>query len=241
MDVGTSSASGQLNLSAFLKTFRLDLGQFLRALRRAKAIATGVQVALFMAGAFEQSGREHPRALVLDVLCHTARSREILVEMLEAAGYRSRGESSCCHDLGEWAQIPRAKRVCMAQGSLSQWAVHVIELCRSPVETVLSRSYGSMPGSYITGGAQAVSLFPQLTLVDRRCWVPGSFSQQSRDLVKRKYREWAIVPPGVHAGREVGVFARSVSDSLTWNAHFCPETGGLVSSSRAVRAEPNAE
>lgn len=47
----------------------------------------------------------------------------------------------------------------MVQGNLSERAVHIVELCRSPVETVLSRSYGSMPGSYITGGARAVSLF----------------------------------------------------------------------------------
>ena len=33
----------------------------------------------------------------------------------------------------------------MVQGNLSERAVHIVELCRSPVETVLSRSYGSMP------------------------------------------------------------------------------------------------
>ena len=91
MDLVKSFVPGRLDLSDLLKAFFLDLGPFLRALRRAKAIATGVQVALFMAGALKRSVREHPRALVLDVLCHTARARDILVGMLEAAGYYSRG------------------------------------------------------------------------------------------------------------------------------------------------------
>jgi len=237
MDLVKSFVPGRLDLSDLLKAFFLDLGPFLRALRRAKAIATGVQVALFMARALKRSVREHPRALVLDVLCHTTRARDILVGMLEAAGYSSRGSSLCCHDLGEWAQIPREKRVCMVQGNLSERAVHIVELCRSPVETVLSRSYGSMPGSYITGGARAVSLFPQLTFVDRRCWVPGSFSQQARGLVQRKYREWAIVPPGVNAGLEVDGAVRSVSDSLSWTMEFCPETGEQLPSSSDAGTE----
>lgn len=42
MDLGKSFVPGRLDLSDLLKAFFLDLGLFLRALRRAKAIATGV-------------------------------------------------------------------------------------------------------------------------------------------------------------------------------------------------------
>ena len=64
MDVRASFVSGQVDLSQFFRAFLLDLGPFLRALRRARAIATGVQVALFMGGELRRSVSEHPRALV---------------------------------------------------------------------------------------------------------------------------------------------------------------------------------
>ena len=67
--------------------------------------------------------------------------------------------------------------------------------------------------------------------------MPGSFSQQARGLVQRKYREWAIVPPGVNAGLEVDGVVRSVSDSLSWSMEFCPETGEQLPSSSDAGTE----
>lgn len=67
--------------------------------------------------------------------------------------------------------------------------------------------------------------------------MPGSFSQKARGLVQHKYREWAIVPPGVNAGVEVDGVVRSVSDFLSWSMEFCPETGELLPSSSDGRTE----
>ncbi|KJZ70039.1 hypothetical protein HIM_10567 [Hirsutella minnesotensis 3608] len=184
--------SGKTDLAVFLEAFHLDLASFLGTLRKAKAVVTGVQVILFMAGRWR-------------------RERELNAS-----------------PLGEWKGIPRQKQTCMVKGRFMQRAVHLIELPRPAVQTALSRVYGSMAGTYITGAGKAVSLFPQLTFAERRCWVPKRYSDKARSSVAAKYRGWNLLQPGERAGKETSECPRKVADSLCWILSFDTDRGILL-------------
>lgn len=248
MDLRQSFVSGGADLTEFFQAFGLSLGPFLRVVRRARAIVTGVQVVLFLSGHWQLERERNPRALVMEVLCHTPGAAKALRAMLEQSRYSE--YSDCRHNLGEWKRIAVEKRTCMVQGKLVQRVVHVIELPRSPVQTVLSRTYGSMAGTYITGGAKAASLFPHLTFVKRRCWLPHEvYSDKDRACVEDKYRGWKPLPPGLDVPEEISRPGRSIDDCLSWTLSFDPERGHLRSekcstmsslSSFGVQHQPHA-
>lgn len=228
MSLRDSFVAGEADLADFVRAFKLDLGSFFRVLRETRSIATGVQVILFMSGRWRREQREKPKALVLDVLCHTSRSRAVLQRFLERAGYAV-CETSCCHNLGEWRGIPSDKRTCMVQGSFMRRVVHLIELARPVVQTVLSRVYGSMAGTYITGGGRAVSLFPHLTFVEQRCWVPARYDERTRSMVAAKYSGWrGPARSGDDPPEEVSALGRTVTDATCWSLSFDTARGHLI-------------
>ncbi|RMJ15084.1 hypothetical protein CDV36_005215 [Fusarium kuroshium] len=81
----------------------------------------------------------------------------------------------------------------MTRGQFKQRALHLVQLPRGPVETALSRAYGSAIGTYLTGGGRLVSLFPSLTLVYRQCWLPLRFISRARAFVAFKYIPWELI------------------------------------------------
>jgi|AZIC01.1.fsa_nt_gi hypothetical protein len=211
------------------------------SLRRARAIVTGAPVALFMAGLWRRDGRSQPGAMVLDVLCHTFEAREVLRRMLEQSGYRV-SKAMCRHNLGEWRATPQPKRVCLVRGSMMQRVVHLIELPRPVVETVVSRAYGSMAGVYLTGGGKAVSLFPHISLVERRLWLPKTYTKRERAQVAAKYPGWNLTSEedGVPLG-DVKARKRSPGDGRTRWSYFNPATGKFVRSNVWYAVEPSPE
>lgn len=217
---------GKLDLREFFWLFRLDLGPFLSVLRRTRSIVTGVLVVLFMDAQWSGDPAGHAGCRVLEVLCRGSEARMAVQAMLEGAGYYAYS-GSCRHNMGEWTRVPRDKRTCMVMGRFMQRVVHVVELPRSPVETVLGRTYGSMAGTYITGGAKAVSLFPSLTFAERKAWLPARCSGKLCKLVQARYPGWNVTQEG-EPGEEVASMHRSVLDSLTRVVQYDPETGELL-------------
>ncbi|KJZ68778.1 hypothetical protein HIM_11835 [Hirsutella minnesotensis 3608] len=238
MQLRQSFVSGGADLGDFFDAFRLDLRSFLSTLRKTRAIATGVQIVIFMTGRWREERERQSRTLVLDVLCHTPEARTTLQRALQRAGYAV-CETACRHNLGEWASIPREKRTCLVQGSFKQRTVHLIELPRPVVQTALSRVYGSMAGTYLTGAGKMVSLFPHLTLVERRSWVPKQFSERTRSLVEDKYRGWRAVCEDDEVGEEIAGGGRSVDDSLCWSLLFDPSGGRLLPEKKRGAVTPN--
>lgn len=237
MSLRDSFVSGGASLADFFRAFHLDVGPSLRLLRKTHAVATGVQVALFMSGRWKQEQERNPKAFILDVLCYTPKARGDLQRLLARAGY-SVCETACCHNLGEWKHIPSSKRTCMVQGPFMQRVVHLIELPRPVVQTALSRVYGSMAGTYLTGGGRAVSLFPQITFVERRVWVPERYSEKARSAVEGKYTGWKAIRAGRDAGEEISSSARTVSDDFVWSMAFHPDTGALLSERSSGTLQP---
>lgn len=220
---------GGANLHDFLTEFRMDVGPFLAALREAGAIVTGLPVIVFAAGLWSRRYEVSPGAHVLDVLYTRSEARSYLLRVWEGAGY-VRVPTRCCHLWGEWKGFPRDKIVCLSRGRWMQRAVHLIELPRGPVETVLSRVYGCMPGTYLTGGGRLVCLFPGLILEKKRCWVPAQFEYDARAHIQFKYRPWRILEDEEleDSMTEVSAVGRTVSDAFTWSISFDINDGTLL-------------
>ena len=227
-------SKGKTDLAGVLDRFHLNVGSFLRVLRSTRSIVTGVQVALLMASHLLGEQRGVPGALTLEVLCHGREARLALQAMLEMAGYRMTHQR-CCHNVGEWLRVPEAKRDCMVQGELMQRAVHIIELPRPPLATVLGRTYGSMAGNYITGGGKAVSLFPHLTFVDREVWLPACESGKVRMLVQHRYPGWRLRRPGEPSVEEVASPRRVAPDSMTRSLMYDRQTGAFDATATQAR------
>lgn len=210
-----------IDIQGFFTTFGLKFQSVVRTLEQAKAIVTGSDFLTCMAGRWEESIRVRPRAIILDVLYYDSSAEAILRRMLSQAGYRV-SSSACRHNLGEWSSVPSSKVTCMVRGSLSQRVVHLIRLPRPAVEVVLSRVYGTMPGTYLDGSGTVVSLFPHITFVERRCWVPKIKCLDTRVKLARKYVGWLCGTSDVGDGEvdEVGVGYRSVRDRYTWRVGF---------------------
>lgn len=233
MDLYTVFARGGADLLEFVSLFAVDLGSFLALLRKQRAIATGVDIVAFVAGAWRKRRELRPGGVEMDVLCCGSSEAGAIRRFLEAAGYREE-RRMCRHHLGEWAGLPPSKVACMVRGKLGQRVMHVIELPRSPVQTVLSRSYGSMVGTYLTGGGSAVCLFPALTLVQGCCWVPERMSRSVEGRLMAKYPGWRVVRSGQEYLREVDSLTRTLDDRMVFRLEF-DEMGALRPRSRAKR------
>lgn len=217
------------NLNDFLKSFHLEVALFLSALRASKAIATGVSLVYFMAGCWKQlTSGDAQKALVMDILCSDLKSAGALQLFLQDASFIRDDNSRCCHHWGEWHSLPMTKRFCMSKGSFRQRAVHIIVLRRSPIQTILSRVYGSMPGVYLNGGGHLVSLFPYLTFVEKKCWLPCRYVGKDRSLVATKYHGWKMVRGAEGTGKEIGGLIRRVNDNLCWKLIFDREDGRFL-------------
>jgi len=238
MDIDVPFLTGGFDLARFLEFFHLDCSSFLLSLRHQKAVATGADLVLFMAGAFGESLTERPRALILDVLCYGTETKSALVHMLGQAAYRQ-SEFKCFHTLGEWSVLPADKVTCMVRGQLSQRVVHLLELPRPPEEVVLSRTYGSMAGNYVTGSGHMISLFPCLTFARHRCWLPSRVTKRFVALLERKYLGWSKGGPDEDDVDEISALVRKPGDPYCWTVAFkdngevikssCPDWSRLVS------------
>ncbi|KAI3317104.1 hypothetical protein HD806DRAFT_516041 [Xylariaceae sp. AK1471] len=205
-----------IDLRGFLDAFSLDVNHFLAALKREKAIATGVEFVLLMAGEWRESLVRQPRALVLDVLHRDVEARSRLRAFFLSLGYRE-NPYTCAHALGEWHGISKSRRVCLVRGSLSQRVVHLVEFCNPVEEVVLSRVYGTMVGTYLTGAGRLVSLFPRMTFRERVCWCPRGVRRLSLPQLRRKYPDWSCsVGSAKEAGFEVTDVFRTTLDDCTW-------------------------
>lgn len=233
MDLRTVFARGGADLGDFLGVFALDVESFLAVLRKQKAIATGVDVVAFVAGIWKRRREQRPGAVVIDILCYGGRQARAVRRYLETAGYRG-DKLTCRHHLGEWNGFPSSKLTCMVRGQLGQRVVHVVELPASPVQTVLSRTYGSMVGTYLTGGGRAVCLFPALTLVQFCCWIPERMARGVEGRLSVKYSGWRVVRSGQEHLREVDASMRTLDDSMVFYLEF-DARGGLLPRSRATR------
>lgn len=232
MDARESFVRGEASLEEFVAAFVLDVSPFLALLRRHRAVATGVDFVSFVTGRWKAERKSSPRGSVLDILFCGQREVAGLRRFLEASGYRvARG--ACSHHMGEWRAVPGQKRICMVRGRLGQRAIHLVELPRSPVQTLVSRTYGSMAGTYLTGGGRVVSLFPHLTLVQRRCWVPVWMSSRTASLLEAKYPGWKTVRSGQYAIPEVDASSRSVGDDMVFHLDFSLQGQLLPLSRRA--------
>lgn len=220
---------GGANLDDFVKEFRMEVGPFLAALREAGAIVTGRPVMVFAAGLWSRRYELSPGALILDVLYTRAEARTGLLRVCESAGYCP-VSTRCCHLWGEWKGFPREKVLCLSRGRWMQRAVHLVELPRGPVETVLSRVYGCMSGTYLTGGGRLVCLFPGMILEKKRCWVPARLGNDARAHVKFKYRPWRLLEDEECEASmtEVSAVGRTVSDVFTWSVYFRIHDGILL-------------
>lgn len=218
---------GGASLDDFIKEFRQDVDSFLASLRSAQAVTTGKPVLLFAAGLWNRRYQVSPGALVLDILYTKTESREGLQHFWERAGYKRWRTATCHHPMGEWKGFPRDRVICMSRGHFVQRAVHLVQVPRGAVETVLSRVFGSASGTYLTGGGRLVCLFPLSVLEQRRCWVPARFTHEARAQVTFKYRPWRVVE-GSEATLDVTAVGRTVSDSITWSVHFDAHDGSLL-------------
>lgn len=224
------------NLVSFFASFRLELAGLLTALKTAGAVATGGDLILFLAGAWEQSLLERPRALVVDLLyaAEQGKGKAVLVKYLARQGYRCNGRARCSHFLGEWRSLPPERVQCLVTGELDHRVVHLVELPRPPVEVVLSRVYGSMVGTYLTGSGRAVSLFPYLTFYRHRCWFPHGVASKRTAELEWKYHGWTkgqVTEKDIVD--EVGASFRTADDEYCWIVQFSAE--GNTRSSRLPR------
>lgn len=217
------------DLDKFLKEFQLDVAVFLSTLRTAKAIASGVPLVHFMAGGWKQHlSSDTRKALVLDILCEGPKSAAAIRAFLEGASYERDDKGSCCHHWGEWHSCPWDKRFCMSKGAFKQLAVHIIVLRQSPILTVVSRVYGSMVGVYLNGRGSVVSLFPSLTFLERKCWIPRWYEGKNRSLVATKYYGWKMMKDADSTGKEIAGLNRRVNDTLCWKLSFDPKDGSFL-------------
>lgn len=214
MDARQAIISSGADLKVFLEAFHLDVKSFLLVLRKTRSIVTGRQVICFLSGLWHHHQEVLPGGIVLDILYSSSESKIVLECILGRAGY-SVDHVACPHNLGEWKGLPSLKIIYLAKGQLMQQVVYLIELRRSVVETVLSRVYGSIAGTYITEGGRAVSLFPILTLADKKYWLPERYSKQLRNLVASKYISWILLAPVEGAGTEVSGRRRTLCDNIT--------------------------
>lgn len=226
MAVDALFLSSGLGLADFFNRFVLDVGSFLPAVRKANGVVSGPEVVAFMAGGWNKSLRENPRALVLDVLCYGPQARSVLERVLARSGYHV--SRRCRHHLGEWTRLSADRVTCLVRGTLCTRVVHLVELCRPVVETLLSRVYGTMAGNYITGSGRMVSLFPHLTFHERRFWSSPSCTRREGVSVARKYPAWRRFS-GSDEPPEVGAAYRSTTDRFCWGVQFGPG-GALVRS-----------
>ncbi|KAK4117958.1 hypothetical protein N657DRAFT_490264 [Parathielavia appendiculata] len=211
-----------IDVRRFIESFGLDYRRLLAALAGSRALVTGREFLLLMAGLRDPRLPLRPGAIILDVLCYSRAARSTLELFFRQAGYAV-SRYRCRHNLGEWSSLPAGKVVCLVRGQLSQRVVHLLELKRPPTEVVLSRTYGSMAGTYLTGTGSVVSLFPHLTFVQRRCWIPHHMSRSVRAKIRDKYQEWSFGErrSGIDSRLdEVGAEFRSPTDSTSWTISF---------------------
>lgn len=224
-----------VNLLFFLGKFGLGEQSFLKTLQTFKAVATGVDLILMLTGRWGTLYGENPRSLHLVVLCSGAMAREGLRERFVKQERYRRSVSACRHELMEWAAVPKDKVDCFVQGELSQRVIHVVELPRSPIEVVLSRTYGSMAGTYLKGNGVIVSLFPRSTFEQRVCWFPSVQSVARKQKVQRLYPGWHC-DAGSDSSvikQEVGASFRNAGDPYCWVIEFAAD-GGVRSSREPV-------
>lgn len=211
------------DLASFYRTYGLEFGPWLRVLRETSSLATGVAVVRFMSGEWSPVWQAGDGERMLEVLCHGRQAVQALCAFLELAGYCLKDR--CRHNVGEWQCVPRDKRCCLVRGRWGACVVHLVELPRSSVETVVSRAYGSMVGTYTTGGGVVVSLFPHLTLTERKVWVPALLhGRVMAPVLRQRYRSWTLLEPGEDGGPTVGS-DRTVMDPFSRRLCFDPERG----------------
>jgi hypothetical protein len=228
MDLQSAFLAGEVDLAHFLAEFELDCPSLLEALKRWKAVVTGGDFLMFMAGEWKRRREEKRGALMLDVVCHGLKERAALREFLVRAGYRENPYNRC-HNVLEWNVLPKERVTCMVRGDLHQRVVHIFEVPREPAEVALSRAYGTAVGTYLTGTGRVVSLFPHLTFVKRRCWMPLHSPAGFAVALGRKYVNWTQGGPDEGDVDEVGAVYRKVGDEYCWLVRFSRETGEFVS------------
>lgn len=225
-----------LDLDFFMGKFCLDRRTFLAEIKKQEAIITGVDLVLFLSGEWKSIYEAGPRALECVVLCCGAGARRGLRKALVREQPYRRVESGCRHELGEWSVVPGDKVDCYVCGRLGERKIHVVELPCAPEQAVLSRSYGSMAGTYLKGSGEMVCLFPRLTFEQRCCWFPWWPSGRRVRLVERLYRGWSCETTGTGVAveeEEVGASFRDVRDGLCWKIRF--GDGGRVEESEGPR------
>ncbi|KAL6689748.1 hypothetical protein J3F84DRAFT_391351 [Trichoderma pleuroticola] len=230
MDLRKQFLQDGSNLSTLLDTFHLDVGIFLTLLRKLRAVASGMPLVFFMGGLWKKQSKESCSRLVLDILCCESSNSTALADvraMLVDEFYYSGHAGACTHHWGEWNLVPPSKRLCFIRETDKLRVIHVVLLPRSPVETIVSRSYGHV-GVYLTGGGQLVSLFPRLTFLEKKYWLPSQYTGKLRALVASKYYGLKMIRNGESSGEEVGATNRTVLDSLCWRLLFNRETGVLL-------------
>jgi hypothetical protein len=207
----------------FFNSFRVrEPNGLLDLLLRWKAVVTGADFVTFVSTSWKRSLEERPRCLVLDVLCPGAEAQAAFVRYLFRTGYRRNGYA-CRHSLGEWAHLPDGSVCCLTEGSLSQRVVHVVRLKAKPEAVILSRVYGSMIGTYLTGNRRVVSLFPYLTIQRRQRWLPEGASACLQQECARKYSTWPLASRDTW---ELDVPFRTAVDKHCWSLLF--DTRGIV-------------
>lgn len=203
--------------AALFATFRISRPEeFMDCVQQRAALVTGVELLTFVSTDWAQSLREFPRAVTLDVLCR-AEAAGALVERLEDEGY-TRGGDPCGHVLGEWSTLPEGSVQCLTQGEMGQRVVHVVSLKVKAEQAVLSRVYGSMCGTYLTGAGRVVSLFPRLTFGSRRWWIPSDMPGRIRGEMSRKYAGWREAE--AEDVWEVEAPFRTARDKFCWRMTF---------------------
>ncbi|KAI0151829.1 hypothetical protein GGR57DRAFT_470494 [Xylariaceae sp. FL1272] len=200
---------------------------FFALLETEKSVVTGADFIHLLCVGWQRWGTDRRGSLVLDILCPSRKSQEVIFQAMRRMGYRS-NTWRCSHALGEWAGLPTETVRCLLSGDCGEKVIHIISLERAVEEVLLSRVYGSMVGTYVTGQRRIVCLFPHLTFSRRFCWIPQRIPNTMVSQFIRKYVGWNVTRYG---GKEVEASFRSGRDRYCWMLLFSKEgrvVGGQV-------------
>lgn len=219
--------SREWNFEGFFDLLGIKRDRFFAALRSTHSIALGPSLVDFMKAPEEFVEAKQP--LRMDILCTNRRSAGVLRKMLIDSGY-TENLSMCRHPLGEWAAVPRGKVTCMVRGALHGRTVHLVEVPTTPVQVVLSRVYGSQCGTYLDEKERVVSLFPHLTFLQTRIWLPVYASEEGAKLVAMKYSGMVLEKEDMDPGPwEIFLRMRYPDDQHCFVVSIHPDgKGGVV-------------